>query len=904
MPDEFEIWNGILLKYHGSETHVTIPDSVTKIEREAFQSCNSLTEITIPDSVSVIGYAAFQDCKSLVSVDIPAGVTKIDGLTFKDCESLESVHIPDSVTKIGIAAFKGCVNLPSVTLPDGVTEIGYDAFRDCARLRSVSLSKDLNKIDKYAFTDCSALTALSLPDGVETIEEGAFRRCMGLTTVRIPESVTFLGRQAFAECADLTTAVFPGSETDFDYFAFDDDPKLTIICREGSAAQQACLENKYTFIFDYQFEAFHGILPQGFEKLASPFLADEEKPFIFISYSHRDRDEVLQIIKTLYESGWKIWYDEGLTIGDRYDETLEEHVRNCSAFLLFVTEHSLNSYYCRENEIPWAIAHDRPIIRCNLREGLDYEIPDGKAAATVIPAEIERALGQIEGVTKGEPRVASGISVVVNPADRDAASDDGFACCLYTAAHAASAKAILLEAKNSGCTLYDAAEEGLDGEKLRRCACLIVFLDKAFLADETLTNILTEAYLAGRDIAVCQLESISNDDLPQELLGLHKMQWLHFAHGITADMNTKLARHLQKRGCRNAAALPGFEYETTEDGIVINRYIGNDPSPWIASEYGGTPVVKIAWEAFKNCVRLQTLVIPEGVREIEENAFEGCGSLTSVTLPRTVTEIQRKTFRQCGSLSSIVIPESVTEIGESAFCDCASLTSFTIPDGVREIADSTFEGCSGLSSVTIPGSVTEIGYGAFAGCSSLTSILLPDSVTNLGAHVFVDCTALKAVSIPDGVAEIDVGLFEGCTSLTSVTIPDSVTEIGNWAFSGCTSLSSVILSHSVTKIGGKAFAGCTGLKTMIIPEAVTEIGTHAFQGCTGLTSITIPDSVTKIGYEGYETFEGCTSLTVLCSPESYAWKYCESHNIPVQPVKNIQPESAQPGLFARLFGKK
>ena len=78
-------------------------------------------------------------------------------------------------------------------------------------------------------------------------------------------------------------------------------------------------------------------------RCGAPFLADEESPFIFISYSHKDRDTVLGIIKELYESGWKIWYDEGLTIGDSYDETLETHVRNCAAFLLFVTENSLQS---------------------------------------------------------------------------------------------------------------------------------------------------------------------------------------------------------------------------------------------------------------------------------------------------------------------------------------------------------------------------------------------------------------------------------------------------------------------------------------------------------------------------------------------------------------------------------
>ena len=75
---------------------------------------------------------------------------------------------------------------------------------------------------------------------------------------------------------------------------------------------------------------------------------------------------------------------------------------------------------------------------------------------------------------------------------------------------------------------------------------------------------------------------------------LDKMHALNFVHGITPDMNKKLTRHLQKRGCRNAAALPGFEYEKTDEGIVIKKYTGTDPEPKLEREYDGIPVVEIA----------------------------------------------------------------------------------------------------------------------------------------------------------------------------------------------------------------------------------------------------------------------------------------------------------------------
>ena len=427
-------------------------------------------------------------------------------------------------------------------------------------------------------------------------------------------------------------------------------------------------------------------------------------------------------------------------------------MKNCSAFLLFVSENSVNSYYCIENEIPWAIRYGKPVIRCNLQDGQIFELHACSAAATVSPSEIEPALEQIRGLARGEHREAKGITVVVNPEDRDGAEGTSFACCLYTKENASAAKAIMLEAKTGGCTLYDAIEEGPDEEKLQSCACLVVFLDKAFLADEALTKILVEAFRAGRDIAVCQLESISNDDLPQELLALHKMQWLHFVHGITADMNTKLARHLQKRGCRNTAILPGFEYERTSEGIVIRRYTGRNPNPRIEREHGGIPVVEIGSSAFSNCAHLNTVVIPDSVTKIGEKAFSECTSLTSVTIPDSVTEIGENAFHQCESLTALTVPGSVNTIKRDTFNLCTHLVSVSLAAGIEEIETRAFCLCLNLTTVTIPDSVKAIKNSAFYGCRSLTSVTIPESVTEIEDTAFSDCSNLTVTCSPDSYA--------------------------------------------------------------------------------------------------------------------------------------------------------
>ena len=550
-----------------------------------------------------------------------------------------------------------------------------------------------------------------------------------------------------------------------------------------------------------------------------------------------------------------------------------------------------------------------------------------------MPSETESALEKIDGLIKGEKRIAKGISVVVNPADRDEANGDGFAYCLHAEKNKAVIKSILLETKNSGCTLYDASSEGEDSEKLQSSVCLIVFLDKAFLADKHLTDILIREYQAGKDMAICMIENIENTDLPQELIGLHKMQWLNFAHGISSDMNTKLIRHLQKRGCRNIAILPGFEYEKTDEGIIIKRYAGLDPNPRIESEYGGVPVIEITGNTFSNNPRIESVIISEGITKLADDAFKNCPNLATITIPEGVTEIGKEAFKSCTNLVTITIPEGVTKIGKEAFRDCTSLTSISIPDSVTEIGKEAFRGCTGLASISISGNVKKINIRVFDSCKGLTSISIPDSVTIIEESAFEECTSLTSFTIPGNIIKISEATFKRCANLTSINIPDGVTEIGESAFEGCRSLNSIVIPNNISNISWKSFANCTSLTSIIIPSNVTLINGLAFEGCTNLASINIPDNISKISISAFEdctsltsiiipdsveiigysafrgctnltsivipesvtsigesAFEGCPNLTVACPPDTEAWKYCEKHEIHVSISENMKDQ--------------
>jgi hypothetical protein len=71
--------------------------------------------VTIPNTVTKIGKYAFNSCSKLTAITIPAGVTEIGSGAFSN-SGLQSITIPDTVNKIGKGAFESCKSLTTVTV--------------------------------------------------------------------------------------------------------------------------------------------------------------------------------------------------------------------------------------------------------------------------------------------------------------------------------------------------------------------------------------------------------------------------------------------------------------------------------------------------------------------------------------------------------------------------------------------------------------------------------------------------------------------------------------------------------------------------------------------------------------------------------------------------------------------
>jgi hypothetical protein len=151
---------------------------------------SDVTNFKVPEGVTNIGAETFESCESLTDVVLPDGLTEIEDGVFAYCTGLSSIKIPASVNKIGKSAFEGCESLTDVVLPDGLTEIEDDVFACCTGLSSITIPKGVIKIGQRAFMDLLNLSRVILPIGVKTIHADAFEGCDSLQEILVPAHKT------------------------------------------------------------------------------------------------------------------------------------------------------------------------------------------------------------------------------------------------------------------------------------------------------------------------------------------------------------------------------------------------------------------------------------------------------------------------------------------------------------------------------------------------------------------------------------------------------------------------------------------------------------------------------------------------------------------------------------------
>ncbi len=95
-----------------------------------------------------------------------------------------------------------------------------------------------------------------------------------------------------------------------------------------------------------------------------------------------------------------------------------------------------------------------------------------------------------------------------------------------------------------------------------------------------------------------------------------------------------------------------YEYSLTENGAVITKYIGENENIQIPSSIDGRPVVKILEHAFSE-TKVKSIILPDGITELDWFAFYKCPFLEKIYIPASVKSIGYGAFDYCSSSLTI-----------------------------------------------------------------------------------------------------------------------------------------------------------------------------------------------------------------------------------------------------------
>ena len=804
-------------------THVTIPTSVTGICAYAFYNCRGLGSVTIPEGVVRLGTEAFNNCWNLTELAIPGSVKQIDPRAFSSCDGLTEVTIPSSVTNIGGSAFSYCRGLGSVTVPVCVLETGLaNVFQGASSITNVVLSEGCREIARGTLGYSGQFPKLEhvfIPASVTNIEAEAFRTFRGKVAVTVdPANAVYSSRDGMLLTKDGTRLLqgvngdvtIPSGVTSIDARAFYNCNGLT----------RVVIPNSVTNIGNYAFNACSNLgdvwMPKHLEgKLSANVFAN-------------------------CGSATLNYYDALYVVTFRTEEGVVEQ-RPCPAGTKVGTLPPTPTYAGYAFEGWWTAADgEKASERTIVTNDVTYH---AKWRGTTAVGDYTYAYSVLNGQAEIGTEKYGEAAVSPEPTGD-----------------------VVIPSTLNG---YPVTGIGL--------YAFYVFGPTSFEIPEGVVNIRKFAF---------RYSSLTNVVIPSSVTGIHVWAFefcdrqvnftVDSANAVYSSRNGLLLSKDERtlvRGVNGEVVIPSCVTEIGGSAFEGCRSLRSVVIP--------DGVLGIGTNAFQYCQVLRNMTIPQSVTNIGTRAFVGCSSMENFSVDvangfytswegMLLTKDAETLIRgNMGNDGEVVIPDGVKVIDEFAFDDLLGLEYVTIPSSVTTIGDSAFEECWNLTQISIPNSVKTIGTRVFYRCMSLTSVTLPNSLTTIGSEVFAGCRSLTSIEIPRGVTEIGFDAFYGCTGLVSrVVVPNSVTNIERGAFTLCKGLKEVWLPRSLEDRfnPGDVFRGCgdalalnyydTPLHTIVFRS---EEGADKWRLCpAGVTLGDLPPSPTRAGavFSGWWTADG------------------------------------------------
>ncbi len=824
-----------------SLTSVTIPNSVTCIEFRAFDRCRSLKSLVMGNTVSSIGQYAFRYCSVIKSVTINSNalanmssslqvyfgsqvteyiiggdVSTIGHNSFRNCTSLTSVTIGNSVTSIGNNVFSGCTSLTSVTINsnaimrkvynwdasfsyifgnqvthytigDSVSSIGSCAFYGCSGMTSLTIPNSITSIGNHAFHGCSGMTSLTIPNSVTSIGDGAFYGCSGLTSITLSNRLQEIGEVSFESCANLKSISIPTSVTSIGYTAFGGCANLKTIV----------VPNGVSVIGDFAFARCTNLTSIQIGKNVSSigdFILNECPNLTSI---------VVDSKNTMYDS------------------------RNrCNALIETATNTLL--YGCKNTIIPEGILSigDNAFYGC---EGLaSVNFPDS-----------------ITNIGMRAFRDCANLTSVSLPNCITSIGSEAFANCTSLSSVIVPCSATDIGTKCfDGCVAIKYLSwDGCDREEKKNFFSQSISPDTIILGSHVTSENLPTAFNKGFNLEYAEINATLSDISVLRYWKAKHIVWNAKSHGKINE------RYQVPFSSRENVEI----FEIGDSVEIIGDYLFSDLKT-LSTLKIPEKISEIGKYAFKGCTNITSVRWNAINPSTSDDIFKDSkNSINSFEIGDKVTHIPDFLCDNMTMVDSIIIPQSVKQIGKAAFQNCKCITN--IPDSVIEVGKCSFLGCSNLS--TISSNLQFIGDSAFAGCSKLTDITFPSERLSIGSDAFLGCNIMN-VYITD--------IAKWCSSRfpSAYIMGDHTQQIklnGIMLFNKATKLyvngkelHDLVIPDECSSVTGRAFESYAGLRSVTFHDGIRGIGEKSFD-CPNLIKITCfatnPPSAEKMYVQRY-----------------------------------------------------
>ena len=199
---------------------VKFPDSLKKIEEEAFSQCVDLTDIQFGNRLECIEKNAFSSCRRLEEIVLPDSLRVIESMAFADCSKLKNIVFNEGLQVIEQSAFYICKNLNEFVLPKSLRVVGDEALQYA---RKVTIHDELphnlmRAVSPISWTTRSEYTHRNWPMVVELVtDNGTYflpkyielanaADCECALNSGIPEKMQTMHKYCNSRCASADTA--------------------------------------------------------------------------------------------------------------------------------------------------------------------------------------------------------------------------------------------------------------------------------------------------------------------------------------------------------------------------------------------------------------------------------------------------------------------------------------------------------------------------------------------------------------------------------------------------------------------------------------------------------------------------------------------------------------------------